>query len=99
MLVLLWSQPHAMRRGGAGYLSTLTFPLDSVQPSVRSTLTAANQLTDNCALFLPRNTPLSALVALVPAGQQLEVELNVVNEKIKAMTVYLGELQDRTCEL
>jgi trimethylguanosine synthase len=88
-----------MFRGGAGYLSTLTFPLHSVQPDVKATLAAANKLTDNCAMFLPRNTPLSAMVELLPIGQQMEVELNVVNEKIKAMTVYFGELQDKTCDL
>eukprot|EP00730_Choanoeca_flexa_P012026 TRINITY_DN3052_c0_g1_i1.p1 TRINITY_DN3052_c0_g1~~TRINITY_DN3052_c0_g1_i1.p1 ORF type:complete len:586 (+),score=125.79 TRINITY_DN3052_c0_g1_i1:126-1883(+) len=81
--------------GGVHYLSSLTFPLSSIVPSVADTLTAARRLTSNCAMFLPRNTALAELHPLLPFGEQMEVELNVVNEKIKAMTVYFGELQDQ----
>ncbi|EDQ93142.1 uncharacterized protein MONBRDRAFT_2498, partial [Monosiga brevicollis MX1] len=79
--------------GGQSYLAAhQPFDLAVIEPSVSRTLAAAQGLTRNVGIFLPRKILVQDVLALVGAGEHVEIEQNVINEKIKSLTVYLGDL-------
>ena len=51
----------------------------------------AKSITPNIAFFVPRNTQLAQLQTL----GRVKVERNVINEKVKTLTAYYGELADK----
>lgn len=50
------------------------------------------KITPNIAYFLPRNTDPEQLKKLAGDGQSCEVEQHYVNDKLKMVTVYFGNL-------
>lgn len=52
----------------------------------------ASQITPNIAYFVPRNTDPQQLAQLAGPGNTCEIEQNSINGKIKALTVYYGDL-------
>lgn len=55
-------------------------------------MSLSRQLTPHVALYVPRNTDLKELGELVNDGEKAEVEEERMNGKVKALTVYFGEL-------
>ncbi|KAF8792852.1 Trimethylguanosine synthase like protein [Argiope bruennichi] len=52
----------------------------------------AKQITNNVALFVPRNTVINQLVQLAGEGNHVEIEQNALNKKVKTITAYYGDL-------
>lgn len=52
----------------------------------------ASQITPNVAFFVPRNTDPDQLAQLAGPESTCEIEQNSLNGKIKALTVYYGDL-------
>ncbi|GFS52018.1 trimethylguanosine synthase [Trichonephila clavipes] len=50
------------------------------------------EITDNIALFVPRNTVINQLVELAGEGNHVEIEQNSLNKKVKTITAYYGQL-------
>ncbi|KAN0129366.1 S-adenosyl-L-methionine-dependent methyltransferase [Lactarius tabidus] len=89
--------------GGPEYLSGPEYHLARTQPEPASELfRLARLLTPNVAFYVPRNTVLADIAALLPApaggrvdvdGQeQVEVEEEWMGNKLKALTCYYGGL-------
>jgi trimethylguanosine synthase len=55
----------------------------------------ASLISPNVAYYLPKNTDCAQLKLLDP-GQPIEVEKNIVNDWLKTVTVYFGDLIDFT---
>jgi len=86
--------------GGPEYLSAAEYQLTRTQPEPASELfRLARLLTPNVAFYVPRNTVLADIAALLPspAGdsdstEQVEVEEEWMGSKLKALTCYFGGL-------
>ena len=52
---------------------------------------AAKSVTPNIAFFVPRNTPVDQLSSL----GRVKVEKNFINNKVKTMTAYFGDIVDK----
>jgi trimethylguanosine synthase len=52
----------------------------------------ASNITPNVAYFVPRNTDPQQLAALAGVGQTCEIEQNTLYGRLKALTVYYGDL-------
>ncbi|XP_046451399.1 trimethylguanosine synthase-like isoform X3 [Daphnia pulex] len=77
--------------GGPKYLSAPQFCLEDMQPNGFDIFKAAQKITSNLAYFLPRNTNVDQLIGLATDGKA-EIEQNILNNKIKTITAYYGEL-------
>ncbi|GAA5810043.1 hypothetical protein MFLAVUS_003461 [Mucor flavus] len=79
--------------GGPSYLSEDTFDLKSMIPGNGLKIhQIASQITPNVAFFVPRNTDPDQLAQLAGPNSTCEIEQNSLNGKIKALTVYYGNL-------
>lgn len=94
--------------GGPGYSTSASFALADLKPLPAADLVLlARELTDNVALFLPRNLDLHdrpsrrcngtadglSVAALQTSPEAaIELEENWMGVKLKAVTVYLGDL-------
>ena len=87
--------------GGPEYLSGAEYHLARTQPEPASELfRLARLLTPNVAFYVPRNTVLADIGALLPAPsgmsadglEQVEVEEEWMGNKLKALTCYFGGL-------
>ncbi|XP_046630637.1 uncharacterized protein LOC124310719 isoform X2 [Daphnia pulicaria] len=76
---------------GPKYLSTPQLCLEDMQPNGIDIFEAAQKITSNLAYFLPRNTNVDQLVGLATDGVA-EIEPNILNNKVKTITAYYGEL-------
>ncbi|KAH3698317.1 hypothetical protein DPMN_085836 [Dreissena polymorpha] len=52
----------------------------------------SQQISQNIALFVPRNTNINQLTSLAGPGGKMEMEQNFLNKKLKTITAYYGEL-------
>lgn len=79
--------------GGPQYLSTDVFDLQSMMAiDTFEIMRVSRQVTDNIALFVPRNTNIDQLTSLAGHGGKMEMEQNFLNSKLKTITAYYGEL-------
>ncbi|TNN58138.1 Trimethylguanosine synthase [Liparis tanakae] len=65
--------------GGPDYLTAEIFRL-------------AKLISDNIVYFLPRNADMDQIASLAGAGGRVEVEQNMLNNKLKTLTAYFGSL-------
>ncbi|KAI9537918.1 Trimethylguanosine synthase [Dissostichus eleginoides] len=65
--------------GGPDYLTAEIFRL-------------AKLISDNIVYFLPRNADMDQIASLAGAGGKVEVEQNILNNKLKTLTAYFGSL-------
>eukprot|EP00121_Abeoforma_whisleri_P015515 Awhi_evm1s14291 len=56
---------------------------------------SAQSISPNIAYFMPKNTDLSQLIELAGPRNKCEVEENYLNEKLKTITAYYGDLVGR----
>ncbi|KAI7876803.1 RNA cap guanine-N2 methyltransferase-domain-containing protein [Mucor mucedo] len=79
--------------GGPSYLTEETFDLKSMIPGDGLRIhQIASQITPNVAFFVPRNTDPQQLARLAGPDSTCEIEQNSLQGKIKALTVYYGDL-------
>ncbi|XP_035210944.1 trimethylguanosine synthase-like isoform X2 [Stegodyphus dumicola] len=78
--------------GGPEYLNEQEYDISRIEPDIYKTIEAAQKITKNVALFVPRNTIVNQLARLAGDGNNVEIEQNVLNKKVKTITAYYGEL-------
>jgi len=78
--------------GGPDYTQASTFQLEDMKPNGFDIYQAARQISPNLAYFLPKNTNIDQLVELAAPDGAAEIEQNVLNNKVKTITAYYGEL-------
>ncbi|XP_021370748.1 trimethylguanosine synthase-like isoform X2 [Mizuhopecten yessoensis] len=79
--------------GGPDYLNADVFDLESMMELKASDIfEASKKITNNIAFFVPRNSDFEQLTALAGPGGHVEVEQNLLNNKLKTITAYYGEL-------
>uniref|UniRef100_A0A1B0CL39 Trimethylguanosine synthase n=3 Tax=Lutzomyia longipalpis TaxID=7200 RepID=A0A1B0CL39_LUTLO len=80
--------------GGPQYSKEETYDLEkSLIPLPASELFAKCQkITENIAMFLPRNSNTQQLSMLAGPGGAVEIEQNFLDRKFIALTAYYGEL-------
>ncbi|KAI8636925.1 RNA cap guanine-N2 methyltransferase-domain-containing protein [Parasitella parasitica] len=81
--------------GGPAYMTENVYNLKSMIPCDGMNIhKVASQITPNVAFFVPRNTDPQQLAQLAGPGNTCEIEQNTLNGKVKALTVYYGDLID-----
>ncbi|KAI7898267.1 RNA cap guanine-N2 methyltransferase-domain-containing protein [Cokeromyces recurvatus] len=81
--------------GGPAYMNQEVYNLKSMIPGDGFKIhQIASQITPNIAYFVPRNTNPQQLAQLAGPGKTCEIEQNALNGKVKALTVYYGDLID-----
>jgi trimethylguanosine synthase len=81
--------------GGPSYNQNTYYSLDQIEPINGFDLfSIARQITKNVVFFLPRNTNIQDLCQLpaLATGEEFQIEKNYINNKLKTITVYFGEL-------
>ena len=79
--------------GGPQYLEADVFDIQSMIPmdGLKVFETALN-ITENIAYYVPKNTNVDQLISLAGDGNSVEIEQNLLNSKVKAVTAYFGDL-------
>lgn len=76
------------------------YPLSRLLPKHGKILfDTSRKLTKNIAYFLPRNLDIHQAAALVDPTEKVEVEEEWMGSKLKALTLYYGDLAKQTCPL
>lgn len=80
--------------GGPSYLNQNVYDLEQMlQPVPFSTLmTAARKISNNVAVFLPKNSNTFAVVNEAGEGNSVEIEQNFINKRLIAITAYYNDL-------
>ncbi|CAB1317504.1 unnamed protein product [Coregonus sp. 'balchen'] len=58
---------------------------------------SADMISDNIVYFLPRNADMDQIASLAGPGGRVEVEQNFLNNKLKTITAYFGNLIKSDC--
>ncbi|EEC05735.1 26S protease regulatory subunit 6A, putative [Ixodes scapularis] len=84
----------SMPWGGPEYLQSDSFDLRHIQPDIYpySTFVLCQGITKNIGLLMPRNTNADQLAELAGPGGRVEIEQNLLNNKVKTITAYYGDL-------
>ncbi|XP_052405136.1 trimethylguanosine synthase isoform X3 [Carassius gibelio] len=79
--------------GGPEYLSADVFNIQTMMtPDGCEIFRLSKMISDNIVYFLPRNTDMEQIAALAGPGGKVEVEQNFLNNKLKTITAYFGNL-------
>uniref|UniRef100_A0A182SHY9 Trimethylguanosine synthase n=1 Tax=Anopheles maculatus TaxID=74869 RepID=A0A182SHY9_9DIPT len=80
--------------GGPGYLKEEVYDLEQSLLPVPATqlMQAAQRVSKNVALYLPRNSNTQQLTMLAGPNGAVEIEQNFLDRKLIALTAYYGEL-------
>ncbi|XP_035901703.1 trimethylguanosine synthase [Anopheles stephensi] len=80
--------------GGPGYLKEEVYDLEQSLLPVPATqlMQAAQRVSKNIALYLPRNSNTQQLTMLAGPNGAVEIEQNFLDRKLIALTAYYGEL-------
>ena len=79
--------------GGPEYVNANIFDVQKMIPMDGiKVFDTALALTENIAYYLPKNSNVDQLMSMAGPDGQVEIEQNVLNTKIKALTAYFGEL-------
>lgn len=78
--------------GGPDYLKSKVFDVEKMEIKASSLFSVARKVTNNIAFFIPRNTSAEQLGSLAAPHGYVEVEQNILNNKLKTITAYYGEL-------
>ncbi|KAK5888330.1 hypothetical protein CesoFtcFv8_014435 [Champsocephalus esox] len=81
--------------GGPDYLTAEVFDIKTMmQPDGYpfKIFRLAKLISDNIVYFLPRNADMDQIASLAGAGGKVEVEQNILNNKLKTLTAYFGSL-------
>ncbi|XP_062607139.1 trimethylguanosine synthase-like [Saccostrea cucullata] len=79
--------------GGPEYLGADVFDLETmIELKSSAIFSVARKITDNIAFFVPRNANVEQLTSMAGPGGKVEIEQNMLNNKLKTITAYYGEL-------
>ena len=80
--------------GGPDYMKNEIYDLEAdLQPlSATKLMTETRKVTNNIALYLPRNSNSKQLAFLAGPGNAVEIEQNFLDRKLIALTAYYGDL-------
>nr|XP_040026228.1 trimethylguanosine synthase isoform X1 [Gasterosteus aculeatus aculeatus]XP_040026229.1 trimethylguanosine synthase isoform X1 [Gasterosteus aculeatus aculeatus]XP_040026233.1 trimethylguanosine synthase isoform X1 [Gasterosteus aculeatus aculeatus] len=79
--------------GGPDYLTAKVFDIKTMmQPDGFEIFRLAKLISDNIVYFLPRNADMDQIASLAGPGGKVEVEQNILNNKLKTVTAYFGSL-------
>ncbi|KAM4552063.1 trimethylguanosine synthase [Odontesthes bonariensis] len=79
--------------GGPDYLTADVFDIRTMmEPDGFDIFSKAKQISENIVFFLPRNTDVDQIASLAGPGGKVEVEQNFLNNKLKTVTAYFGDL-------
>ncbi|XP_036375413.1 trimethylguanosine synthase [Megalops cyprinoides] len=79
--------------GGPDYLSADVFDIKTMMcPDGFEIFRLAKLISDNIVYFLPRNADVDQIASLAGPGGRVEVEQNFLNNKLKTITAYFGNL-------
>ncbi|XP_078121069.1 trimethylguanosine synthase [Sander vitreus] len=79
--------------GGPDYLTAEVFDIKTMmQPDGFEIFRLAKLISDNIVYFLPRNADMDQIASLAGPGGKVEVEQNLLNNKLKTVTAYFGSL-------
>ena len=83
--------------GGPNYISAEVFDMETMIKPVngRTMFNVASEITQNIAFFLPRNVDIEQIASLVQAGENVELEKNILNAKVKTIMAYFGDLVNK----
>ncbi|KAM9349751.1 trimethylguanosine synthase [Symphorus nematophorus] len=79
--------------GGPDYLTAEVFDIKTMmEPDTFEIFRLAKLISDNIVYFLPRNADMDQIASLAGPGGKVEVEQNILNNKLKTVTAYFGSL-------
>uniref|UniRef100_A0A8C6HIW0 Trimethylguanosine synthase n=1 Tax=Mus spicilegus TaxID=10103 RepID=A0A8C6HIW0_MUSSI len=79
--------------GGPDYATAETFDIRTMMsPDGFEIFRLSQKITNNIVYFLPRNADIDQVASLAGLGGQVEIEQNFLNNKLKTITAYFGDL-------
>ncbi|XP_066235140.1 trimethylguanosine synthase isoform X1 [Saccopteryx leptura] len=79
--------------GGPDYATAETFDIRTMMsPDGFEIFRLSQKVTNNIVYFLPRNADIDQVASLAGPGGQVEIEQNFLNNKLKTITAYFGNL-------
>ncbi|XP_003509459.1 trimethylguanosine synthase isoform X1 [Cricetulus griseus] len=79
--------------GGPDYATAETFDIRTMMfPDGFEVFRLSQKITNNIVYFLPRNADVDQVASLAGPGGQVEIEQNFLNNKLKTITAYFGDL-------
>ncbi|XP_024428017.2 trimethylguanosine synthase isoform X2 [Desmodus rotundus] len=79
--------------GGPDYATAETFDIKTMMsPDGFEIFRLSQKITNNIVYFLPRNADIDQVASLAGPGGQVEIEQNFLNNKLKTITAYFGNL-------
>ncbi|CAN8001747.1 unnamed protein product [Ixodes hexagonus] len=84
----------SMPWGGPEYQQSGSFDIRHIKPDIYpfETFALCQGITKNIGLLMPRNTNADQLAELASPGGRVEIEQNLLNNKVKTITAYYGDL-------
>lgn len=83
--------------GGPDYATAETFDIRTMMsPDGFEIFRLSQKITNNIVYFLPRNADIDQVASLAGPGGQVEIEQNFLNNKLKTITAYFGDLIRRS---
>ncbi|XP_004679929.1 PREDICTED: trimethylguanosine synthase [Condylura cristata] len=83
--------------GGPDYATADTFDIRTMMsPDGFEIFRLSKKITNNIVYFLPRNADVDQVASLAGPGGQVEIEQNFLNNKLKTITAYFGDLIRRS---
>lgn len=77
--------------GGPSYAKHAEYDIGKIEPNIYKTFEVSRRITENIALFVPKNSIINQLVQLSGEGNSVEIEQNFLNKKVKTITAYYGD--------
>uniref|UniRef100_U3K6N1 Trimethylguanosine synthase n=2 Tax=Ficedula albicollis TaxID=59894 RepID=U3K6N1_FICAL len=79
--------------GGPDYASADIFDIQTmICPDGFEIFRLSKKITNNIVYFLPRNADINQVASLAGPGGKVEIEQNFLNNKLKTITAYFGDL-------
>ncbi|XP_061294755.1 trimethylguanosine synthase isoform X2 [Bos javanicus] len=83
--------------GGPDYATAEIFDISTMMsPDGFEIFRLAQKITNNIVFFLPRNADTDQVASLAGPGGQVEIEQNFLNNRLKTITAYFGDLIRRS---
>ncbi|XP_068381448.1 trimethylguanosine synthase isoform X4 [Eschrichtius robustus] len=83
--------------GGPDYATAEIFDISTMMsPDGFEIFRLSQKITNNIIYFLPRNANVDQVASLAGPGGQVEIEQNFLNNRLKTITAYFGELIRRS---
>ncbi len=83
--------------GGPSYGTIDLFDLEkNIELNGYRVFEVAKTITSNIVYFLPRNVNIEQVISLMDDKSRLELEQNFLNNRLKTITAYFGDLAKET---